>query len=142
MMRTYAELIKLETFEERFNYLKLDGRVGDDTFGFDRYLNQRFYTSKEWKRIRDEVIIRDRGCDLGLYDFDFGEYEIMGQIYIHHMNPITPKDLIEMNDLVINPDYLICCSKNTHNAIHYGESALLNNKPIVRMPNDTCPWRN
>ena len=136
-IRTYSELIKLPTFEERFNYLRLDGVVGKDTFGFDRYLNQQFYRSSEWKRIRNQVIVRDNGCDLGI-----DEYEIHGRILIHHMNPISIEDLQHMSDLLMNPEYLICVSHRTHNAIHYGDESLIVTAPIERSQNDTCPWRH
>ena len=136
-IRTYSELIKLPTFEERFDYLRLDGVVGKDTFGFDRYLNQQFYRSSEWKRIRNQVIVRDNGCDLGI-----DEYEIHGRILIHHMNPISIEDLQYMSDLLMNPEYLICVSHRTHNAIHYGDASLIVTAPIERSQNDTCPWRH
>ena len=136
-MRTYSELIQLPTFEERFDYLRLDGVVGKDTFGFDRYLNQQFYRSSEWKRIRNQVIVRDNGCDLGI-----DEYEIHGRILIHHMNPISIEDLQYMSDLLMNPEYLICVSHRTHNAIHYGDESLIVTAPIERSQNDTCPWRH
>lgn len=135
-IRTYSELMRLPTFEERFRYLKLDGLVGKDTFGFDRYLNQEFYRSKEWKEIRDFVIVRDNGCDLGM-----DGYEIVGRIYIHHMNPITVNDIVHSSDFLLNPDYLICVSHNTHNAVHYGDEDLLVTVPVERRKNDTCPWR-
>ena len=136
-IRTYSELIKLPTFEERFDYLRLDGVVGKDTFGFDRYLNQQFYRSSEWKRIRNQVIVRDNGCDLGI-----DEYEIHGRILIHHMNPISIEDLQHMSDLLMNPEQLICVSHLTHNAIHYGDESLIVTAPIERRQNDTCPWRH
>ena len=136
-IRTYSELIRLPTFEERFRYLKLDGLVGKDTFGFDRYLNQEFYRSKEWKEVRDFVIVRDNGCDLGM-----DGYEIVGRIYIHHMNPITVNDIVHSSDFLLNPDYLICMSHNTHNAVHYGDEDLLVTAPVERRKNDTCPWRH
>lgn len=136
-IRTYSELIQLPTFEERFDYLRLDGVVGKDTFGFDRYLNQQFYRSSEWKRIRNRVIVRDNGCDLGIDD-----YEIHGRILIHHMNPISIEDLQRMSDLLMNPEYLICVSHRTHNAIHYGDESLIVTAPIERTQNDTCPWRH
>lgn len=135
-IRTYAELAKLETFEERYAYLRLDGRVGEDTFGFDRYLNQRFYHSGEWRRIRDYIIARDNGCDLGVPG-----YEIYGRIYIHHMNPISVKDIEEARDNLMNPEYLVCVTHSTHNAIHYGDQSMLLTGPIERRPNDTCPWK-
>lgn len=137
-MRSYSELITLPTFEERFEYLKLDGDVGDETFGFDRYLNQRFYRSAEWKRIRDAVIVRDNGCDLGIED-----RQLYDRIVIHHMNPINQRDLINhMDSMVIDPEFLICCSHNTHNAIHYGDYSLIVKSTLTeRTPNDTCPWK-
>ena len=136
-IRTYSELIQLPTFEGRFDYLRLDGVVGKDTFGFDRYLNQQFYRSSEWKRIRNRVIVRDNGCDLGI-----DEYEIHGRILIHHMNPISIEDLQHMSDFLMNPEYLICVSHRTHNAIHYGDESLIVSAPIERSQNDTCPWRH
>ena len=116
--------------------MKLDGLVGKDTFGFDRYLNQEFYRSKEWKEARDFVIVRDNGCDLGM-----DGYEIAGRIYIHHMNPITVNDIVHSSDFLLNPDYLICMSHNTHNAVHYGDEDLLVTAPVERRKNDTCPWK-
>ena len=136
-IRTYSELIQLPTFEDRFDYLRLDSVVGKDTFGFDRYLNQQFYRSSEWKRIRNQVIVRDNGCDLGI-----DEYEIHGRILIHHMNPISIEDLQYMSDLLMNPEYLICVSHRTHNAIHYGDESVIVTAPIERSQNDTCPWRH
>ena len=133
---TYSELIALPTFEERYEYLRLNGRVGKDTFGFDRYLNQNFYRSAEWRRIRDRVIVRDNGCDLAIDD-----RIIYGKILIHHMNPITDKDLFNLSDILLDPEYLICVSHNTHNAIHYGDGERLVKDPIVRTKNDTCPWK-
>lgn len=135
--RTYSELILLPTFEERFKYLQLNGRVGDDTFGFDRYINQKFYRSAEWKRIRDYIIIRDNGCDLAV-----DGYEIYGRILIHHMNPITISDIKFSTEYLMNPDYLICVTHNTHNAIHYGDEKQIITGPIVRTKNDTCPWKH
>lgn len=135
-IKTYSELITLPTFEERYRYLRLRGSVGEDTFGFDRYLNQKFYRSVEWKRIRDQVIIRDNGCDLGLED-----RAIHGKIMIHHMNPITEKDIRYLTEILLNPEYLISVSHNTHNAIHYGDEDLLIKAPIVRTKHDTCPWK-
>ena len=136
IVRTYSELIKLQSFEERFEYLKLNGRVCEETFGFDRYINQVFYKSKEWRSVRDKVIIRDNGCDLALLD-----REIRGRILIHHMNPISKEDILRKSDMILNPEYLICTTKNTHNAIHYGDIGLLMKDPIERKPNDTCPWK-
>lgn len=137
MMRSYSELIKLPTFEERFDYLRLDGEIGEETFGFDRYMNQSFYRCGEWKRVRDKVIVRDNGCDLGISD-----RQLYDNIIIHHMNPVTREDLINNSHLLMDPEYLICVSKNTHNAIHYGDELLLVSTQIIeRRPNDTCPWK-
>lgn len=116
--------------------MRLQGTVGKDTFGFDRYLNQKFYRSAEWKRIRDQVIIRDNGCDLGIND-----RMIHGRILIHHMNPITDKDILNVTDALLNPEFLICVTHETHNAIHYGDENQLVSAPVVRRPNDTCPWK-
>ena len=136
-IRTYSELIRLPTFEERFEYLKLGGKVGKDTFGFDRIFNQKFYTSKEWKQVRDFVIIRDNGCDLAHKD-----HTIYGsKIIIHHMNPISLEDIENNTDILLNPEYLITTIHNTHNAIHYGDANLLPKDPIERTKNDTCPWK-
>lgn len=134
MIRTYYELRSLKTFEQRFNYLKLNSKVAEETFGFDRYLNQVFYKSAEWKRIRRDVIIRDMGCDLGLEN-----YEIHGGIFVHHMNPIRVKDIMDRSDYLLNPNYLICCCLDTHNGIHYGRTC--NNIITERKPGDTCPWK-
>lgn len=136
-IKTYSELIQLDSFEERYRYLRLDGEVGKETFGFDRYLNQIFYKSPEWKAIRDTIIIRDNGCDLAIPG-----YEIRGRILIHHMNPITKRDILERSDLLLNPEYLICVTKRTHDAIHYGDENLLMTGPVERTRNDTCPWRH
>lgn len=136
-IKTYSELSELSTFKERFEYLKLNGQVCKETFGFDRYLNQRFYKSKEWKRIRDKIIIRDNGCDLGIEG-----HEINGRIIIHHMNPIMLKDITAFSDFLMNPEYLITTIHQTHNAIHYGDDSLLTIAPIERNRNDTCPWRH
>ncbi len=135
-IRTYTELIRLKTFKDRFEYLKLDGSVGEETFGFDRYLNQIFYNSKEWKKLRNEIIVRDKGCDLAC-----DGYEIQGNIIIHHMNPVTPEDIINRSDSLLNPEYLISTVLNTHNAIHYGNANLLPHAMTERSKNDTCPWR-
>lgn len=135
MIRTYSELKKFKTFEERFEYLRLYGSVGESTFGFDRYLNQILYRSPKWRRVRDEVIIRDMGCDLGIEGYD-----IHSQIIVHHMNPITIKDL-QLNKLeVYSPEFLICTTLDTHNAIHYGNSSLLPKLPVERKPGDTKLW--
>lgn len=133
--RTYRELRRLLTFEERFKYLSLKGHVGESTFGFDRYLNQAFYRSREWKQIRYEIIARDQACDLGIPG-----YEIESQILIHHMNPITIEDIEAGNQDVFNPEFLICTTYNTHRAIHFGDESLLPKLPIVRFPNDTTLW--
>lgn len=137
MIRTYSELVTLPTFKERYQYLRLDGVVGKETFGFDRYINQKFYKSREWKSIRDFVIVRDNGCDLGLEG-----YEIYGRIYIHHMNPIFAKDIVHKSDSLLDPEFLIVTTLNTHNAIHYGDESLLITDPIERSKNDTCPWKH
>ena len=137
IIRTYSELIKFPTFEERFRYLQLKGVVAAETFGFDRYLNQVFYRSQRWKEIRDYVIIRDNGCDLGVEG-----HEIYGRIIIHHMNPIRISDIEKESDFLLNPEYLISTIHNTHNAIHYGDESLLITAPVERSKNDTCPWRH
>ena len=134
--KTYSELIAIPTFEERFKYLQLNGNIGDETFGYDRMFNQRFYSSLEWKRLRDEIIFRDNGCDLGILD-----RRIMGKILIHHMNPIMLEDIQKSSEFLLNPEYLICTSFETHNAIHYGDENLLFKAPIERTKYDTCPWR-
>lgn len=135
-MRTYSVLRTFDSFLDRFNYLKLDSKVGEQTFGFDRYFNQQFYRSKEWKTVRAHVIARDDGCDLGIP----GRH--LNKIYIHHMNPIALADLENKTDFLLNPEYLICCSFNTHNAIHYGsEELLMEEYPLERRPNDTSPWK-
>lgn len=137
-IRTYSELVLLKTFEERFNYLRLDGQVGKDTFGFDRIFNQMFYRSREWLQVRDKVIVRDCGCDLGVEG-----YEIFGRrIIIHHMNPISLEDIEQKTDFLLNPEYLITTVHPTHNAIHYGDENLLIRAPVERTKNDTCPWRH
>jgi hypothetical protein len=136
-IRTYTELITLPTFEERYRYLRLGGKVGEETFGFDRFINQYLYQrSRDWKRVRDYVIVRDNGCDLGIEDRIIG-----GKIIVHHMQPLTLQDLEKETDYVLNPEYLICVSHNTHNAIHYGDENLLITVPVERTMHDTCPWR-
>lgn len=139
IIRTYSELITLPSFKERFNYLKLDGTVGLDTFGYDRVFNQRFYTSLEWKSIRNYVITRDLGCDLGVIG-----YEIPNgvKIFIHHLNPIDVDDIRLATDILLDPEYLITTTHATHNAIHYGDYELLFTEPIARTKNDTCPWKH
>lgn len=135
-MRTYSELSKLKTFEERFKYLMIGGAVGSETFGFDRYLNQALYNSPEWKKVRNEVIIRDNGCDLGIEG-----YEINKRALIHHMNPITMKQVIDRDPDIFNPEYLITTVHDTHNAIHYGDESILRNYILVeRKPGDTRLW--
>ena len=136
MIRTYTELSRFSSFEERFQYLKLNGVVGESTFGFDRYINQLFYRSPEWQALRDDIIIRDNGCDLGL-----DGYDVHGKIYIHHMNPITRRDIETLSDYLLDPEYLIVTSHNTHNAIHYGNEELLLLAPKERSRFDTCPWK-
>lgn len=137
-IKTYKELSRLTTFKDRFNYLRLDGQVGKDTFGFDRIFNQQFYRSREWKACRDFVIMRDNGCDLGIEG-----HEIQAnRIIIHHMNPISLDDIENHTDFLLNPEYLITTIHNTHNAIHYGDEGLLVIAPIERTKNDTCPWRH
>lgn len=136
IIKTYSELSNLGTFEERFQYLRLDGTVGEETFGFDRYLNQILYKSDEWKSCRRDIIIRDNGCDLGCEGF-----EVHGRILIHHINPITVDDIINRKPKVFDPENLILTSHNTHQAIHYGNEDLLILAPIERSKNDTSPWR-
>lgn len=136
MIRTYSELIQLGSFEDRLNYLKLNGDVGDETFGFDRYLNQKFYKSAEWKQIRDKVILRDMGCDLACRDFPIG-----GTIIVHHMNPMSIEDLRSNPGILLDPEFLVCVSLETHNIIHYGDVNNNNYKTMVeRKPNDTKLW--
>ena len=135
--KSYSELITIPTFEERFEYLQLKGSVGKDTFGYDRYLNQVLYRSPEWKKLRNQIIIRDCGRDLACEG-----YEIYGRILIHHLNPITVDDVLDRSRKVFDPDNLVCVTHNTHNAIHYGDASMLLTGPIVRTKNDTCPWRH
>lgn len=135
-IKRYSELILLPTFEERYKYLQLNGVIGDETFGFNRYINQMFYRSQEWKQVRDYVIVRDNGCDLGIEG-----HEIRGKILIHHMNPIGIKDIQQVNKFLLDPEYLITTMLSTHNAIHYGDESLLVKDPIERSKNDTCPWK-
>ena len=136
IIRTYSELITLPTFEERFDYLQLNGRVGEDTFGHQRYLNQVFYKTREWRDLRHYVIVRDNGCDLGVEGFD-----IYGSVHVHHMNPITIEDIENRSEFLLDPEYLISTSDRTHKAISYGDKSLLPLPPIERFRNDTCPWR-
>lgn len=137
-IRTYSELRHLKTFEERYEYLRLDGAVGIETFGFDRYLNQALYQSREWRKTRDIVIARDNACDLGIEGHEISVPRI---IRIHHMNPITVEDVINRNPDIFNPEFLITTINKTHNAIHYGDAEQLSRGPVERKPNDTCPWR-
>ena len=134
--KSYSELCMISSFEDRFKYLRLGGKVGESTFGYDRYLNQILYHDSEWQSARQRVILRDNGFDLGM-----GEYPINGTIYVHHLNPITKKDILERASCLFDPENLICCSKRTHDAIHYGDESLLAKVPIERVRNDTCPWK-
>lgn len=136
MIRCYNDLIQLKTFEERFQYLKINGKVGEETFGLDRYINQQLYKSQKWRSTRSRIIIRDDGCDLGIDGRQLDDY-----IVVHHMNPIALEDIEEERDIVFDPDYLICCSTRTHRAIHFGDENLLIRDPVIRRPNDTCLWR-
>ena len=135
-IKCYSELMLLPTFQARYQYLRLNGEVGKETFGFDRYMNQFFYRSPEWRRVRDFVISRDEGCDLGIPG-----REIFGRVIIHHMNPIRPEDIRNRSELLLNPEYLITTIHDTHLAIHYGDEHLLLQEPVERRPNDTCPWK-
>lgn len=135
-IKCYSELVLLPTFEERYRYLRLNGFVGQETFGFDRYMNQFFYKSPEWKRVRDIVIARDAGCDLGSEG-----REIFGKVLIHHMNPIRPEDIRNRSGFILDPEYLITTTHETHQAIHYGDESLLIIAPPMRTKNDTCPWK-
>lgn len=135
MIRTYSELIRIDTFEERFRYLSLAGRVGESTFGYDRYLNQKFYTSREWRQLRHHVIARDNACDLACEDYD-----IFNKIVIHHMNPMTVSDVVDGDESILNPEFLITTTHSTHNAIHYGDESLLPRVLASRSPGDTKLW--
>lgn len=135
MVRTYTELSKIPTFMERFKYLSLKGKVGEETFGLDRFINQMLYNSYEWRRLRNEIIVRDNGCDLGI-----DGREIHERVLIHHMNPITIRDIQNRSDFLMNPEYLICTCKRTHDAIHFSNEEILYEDPIIRKPGDTCPW--
>lgn len=137
MLRNYTDISKLDSFLERYQYLKLGGKVGEETFGYDRYLNQIFYKDPEWLEARDKVIIRDCGCDLGMPD-----REIRGKILVHHMNPVTKEQIIRRDPMLFDPEYLICTIKSTHDAIHYGDETLLILEPVIRRKNDTCPWKH
>lgn len=138
MIRTYSELSRITNFEERYEYLKLNGVVGKETFGFDRIFNQMLYSSKEWLSRRDEIIVRDNGCDLGVEGFEIPKGV---KIFIHHMNPISLEDIQNRTEIVMDPEFLITTIFRTHNAIHYGDKSLLLLEPIQRTRNDTCPWR-
>lgn len=135
MLRSYTEMIRRDTLEERFRYLSLGGRVGETTFGFDRYINQQFYTSREWRRLRHDIIARDNGCDLGV-----DGYEIHDKIIIHHMNPMTAYDILQGDLDILNPEYLVSTTHKTHNAIHYGDEGLLPRQLVERRPGDTKLW--
>lgn len=138
-LKTYSELSKIELFEDRFKYLQLNGQVGKDTFGFDRIFNQMFYASREWRLVRDRIIVRDNGCDLGCPDHEIPKHQ---RIFIHHLNPISVDDIGKRTELLLNPEYLITTTFETHNAIHYGDESLLIKAPTERTKNDTCPWRH
>lgn len=137
MLRSYSELSRLRSFDERFRYLLLAGSVGVETFGFDRYVNQRFYRSEEWKHVRNIVIARDNGCDLGIEGRD-----INGRVYVHHMNPMNLEQINDHMDLILDPEYLVCVTFATHNAIHYGDESYITLAPVERQPNDMCPWKH
>ena len=136
LLKSYRNLILLPTILDRFKYLRIKANVGDSTFGFDRFINQDFYQSREWRQVRMKVIARDEGCDLGVPDYPIG-----GKVIIHHINPITAEDIENASDLLFDMDNLICVSESTHNAIHFGDETLLPAEPIIRTPGDTCPWR-
>lgn len=136
-IRTYSELITIPTFEERYNYLKLNGIVGKETFGYDRYLNQLLYRSSDWRSFRDRIIIRDNGCDLACEGF-----ELQSRIIIHHIDPITVEDILNKHPKVFDPENVVSTSHNTHLAIHYGDKNLISIAPINRYKNDTCPWKH
>lgn len=137
IIRTYSELIRLPTFIERYRYLRLNGQVGEETFGFQRWINQEFYHSNDWLNFRDKIVIRDGGCDLAAEGFD-----IYGSILIHHLNPVTYDDLINRNPIIFDPENVISTKISTHNAIHYGDENLLIMAPVERIPYDTCPWKH
>lgn len=136
-IRSYSELIHIPTFKERYEYLRLFGKVGKETFGYDRYLNQVLYTSDEWRRFRRDIVIRDNGCDLGCEG-----YELQSRIIVHHINPITVEDVLNRSRMVFDPDNVISVSHNTHQAIHYGDESLLPLLPVERSRYDTCPWKH
>ena len=139
LIRSYTELMQFPTFLERFRYLKLGGQVGNETFGWERYLNQNFYNSYEWRQFRRSIIVRDNGCDLGDFDHPFGPDEM---VFIHHINPIEPTDILSQSRYLMDPENVISVRKRTHDAIHYGdESLIFDYEPAIRTPNDTCPWK-
>lgn len=135
-IRTYKELVSIDNYLDRYKYLKLGGAVGQETFGFERYLNQKFYRTDEWRKVRDYVIVRDNGCDMA-----FDGREIHSKILIHHLNPVMPNDILERQSWILDPEFLVCVCKQTHDAIHYGDESLLLLDPVIRTKNDTCPWR-
>lgn len=135
-IKSYSEMCSFSTFIERFNYLKLNGKVGIETFGFDRYLNQVLYCSQEWKRFRRQVIIRDNGCIFGL-----DGYNINGRLIVHHINPITLEQIEQRDPMIFSMENVVCVTHNIHEAIHYGDESLIPTDPIIRKPNDTCPWK-
>lgn len=135
-IRTYSELVEIDDFYERYEYLRLGDRVGDFTFNGRRWINQEFYTSPKWKKLRNKIIIRDGGCDMAHEDF-----EIHGSIYVHHLNPVTPEDFETDSEFVWDPEFLVCVAFDTHNAIHYGDTSLLPELLVQRRPRDTCPWK-
>lgn len=135
-IKRYSEMIRLPTFEDRYKYLKLTGAVGESTFGFDRYVNQMFYGARAWKKVRNEVILRDNACDLGIED-----RQIAVGLIVHHINPITLEQIENEDPFILDPDNLVCVSASTHNAIHFGDERLLARLPKERRPNDTCPWK-
>lgn len=137
MNRTYEELIRIPTFEERYRYLRLSGSVGEETYGFRRWLNQEFYRSDEWRRFRDKIIIRDCGCDLATPGFEIAE-----PVIIHHLNPITYEDILTQSPCIFDMNNVVCTKLSTHNAIHYGDETQLIKLPKERRRNDTCPWKN
>ena len=136
IIRTYTELLRFSTLEERFEYLKLNGHVGEELFGYARYMNQEFYHGRQWYDAKAEVVIRDRGYDLGVPG-----WKIVGNIYVHHMNPVTIEQIESNDPALYDPEFLICCSYNTHQAITWGNKRLLPQAMVVRRPNDTCPWK-
>lgn len=139
LIRTYTKLMQIPTFLERYRYLRIGGEVGKETFGWERYINQKFYTSNEWRRFRQQIIIRDFGCDLACDGHEFADHEL---IFIHHMNPIDSSDILNQTEFLMNPEYVISCRDSTHKAIHYGdESLIMPYELTTRSPNDTCPWK-